>query len=163
MTQRLGLKPIIRLSSEPKRPGSRTAKRGFPTREATATDAGETKLLVHRGGGHVTSGVKKAGSHWHLWISIATDANIKSREKAFFGVPTLSSSLNVQLTDALRRYVDERVSDKDVYATPGEYIRDLIRRDMQDRTISLNVLEGLDDLKHGGFSSRSTRDFKDED
>jgi Arc/MetJ-type ribon-helix-helix transcriptional regulator len=49
----------------------------------------------------------------------------------------LSSSLNVQLTDALRRYVDERASDKDVYATPSEYIRDLIRQDMQDRAIAL--------------------------
>jgi antitoxin ParD1/3/4 len=47
----------------------------------------------------------------------------------------LSSSLNVQLTDALRKYVDERASDKDVYATPSEYIRDLIRQDMQDRAI----------------------------
>ena len=64
----------------------------------------------------------------------------------------MSSSLNVQLTDELRRYVDERASDKDVYATPSEYIRDLIRRDMQDRAVALNVLEGLDDLKHGRFS-----------
>jgi antitoxin ParD1/3/4 len=79
----------------------------------------------------------------------------------FSGVPTLSSSLNVQLTDALRKYVDERASDKDVYATPSEYIRDVIRRDMQDRAIALNVLEGLDDLKHGRFSSKSIRDFKD--
>jgi antitoxin ParD1/3/4 len=74
----------------------------------------------------------------------------------------LSSSLNIQLTDALRKYVDERASDKDVYATPSEYIRDLIRQDMQDRSIALSVLEGLDDLKHGRFSSRSIRDFKDE-
>lgn len=110
----------------------------------------------------MTSRVKKTGSHWHLLISIATGGNIKSREKVFFGVPILSSSLNVQLTDALRRYVDERASDKDVYATPSEYIRDLIRQDMQDQAIALNVLEGLDDLKHGRFSSRSIRDFKDE-
>jgi antitoxin ParD1/3/4 len=75
----------------------------------------------------------------------------------------LSSSLNVQLTDALRRYVNERASDKDVYATPSEYIRDLIRQDMQDRAIALNVLEGLDDLKHGRLSSKSIRDLKDED
>jgi antitoxin ParD1/3/4 len=75
----------------------------------------------------------------------------------------MSSSLNVQLTDALRKYVDERASDKDVYATPSEYIRDLIRQDMQDRAIALDVLEGLDDLKHGRFSSKSIRDFKDED
>ena len=83
--------------------------------------------------------------------------------KRFQECHTLSSSLNVQLTDALRKYVDERASDKDVYATPSEYIRDLIRQDMQDRAIALNVLEGLDDLKHGRFSAKSIRDFKDPD
>jgi antitoxin ParD1/3/4 len=75
----------------------------------------------------------------------------------------VSSSLNIQLTDALREYVDERASDKDVYATPSEYIRDLIRQDMQDRAVALNVLEGLDDLKQGRFSSKSILDLKDED
>lgn len=75
----------------------------------------------------------------------------------------MSSSLNVQLTDALRKYVDERASDKDVYATPSEYIRDLIRQDMQDQAIALNVLQGLDDVKRGKFSSKSILDFKGED
>lgn len=75
----------------------------------------------------------------------------------------MSSSLNIQLTDELRRYVDERASDKDVYATPSEYIRDLIRQDMQDRAVALNILEGLDDLKRGRFSSRSILDFKDQE
>jgi antitoxin ParD1/3/4 len=55
---------------------------------------------------------------------------------------SLASTLNVQLTDALRKYVDERASDNDVYATPSEYIRDLIRQDMQDRSVALNELEG---------------------
>ena len=50
-----------------------------------------------------------------------------------------------------------------MYATPSQYIRDLIRQDMQDRAIALNVLQGLDDLKHGRFSSESILDFKDED
>jgi antitoxin ParD1/3/4 len=75
----------------------------------------------------------------------------------------LSSSLNVQLTDALRKYVDERASDKDVYATPSEYIRDLIRQDMQDHAVALNILEGLGDLRQGRFSDKSILDFKDED
>lgn len=75
----------------------------------------------------------------------------------------MSSTLNVQLTDALRRYVDERASDNDVYATPSEYIRDLIRRDMQDRAIALNVLDGLEDLKHARFSQKSILDINDED
>jgi antitoxin ParD1/3/4 len=75
----------------------------------------------------------------------------------------MSSSLNVHLTDELRRYVDERASDNDVYATPSEYIRDLIRRDMQDRAVALNILEGLGDLKRGRFSDKSILDINEED
>ena len=75
----------------------------------------------------------------------------------------MSSTLNVQLTDALRKYVDERASDKDVYATPSEYIRDLILKDMQDRAVAMNILEGLADLRHGRFSDKSILDFKDGD
>src|ERR1700688_3801854 len=101
-------------------------------------------------------------THWHLLISIAIAGKMEPSEDSS-ECRALSSSLNVQLTDALRKYVDERASDKDVYATPSEYIRDLIRQDMQDRAIALNVLEGLDDLKHSRFSSKSIRDFKDED
>ena len=74
----------------------------------------------------------------------------------------MSSSLNVQLTDALRKYVDERASDKDVYATPREFIRHLIRQDMQDRAVALYILAGLDDLRHGRFSDKSILDLKDE-
>ena len=75
----------------------------------------------------------------------------------------VSSSLNVQLTDELRKYVDERASDRDVYATPSEYIRDLIRQDMRDRAVAMKVLAGLEDLKRGRLSSKSILDFKDED
>lgn len=75
----------------------------------------------------------------------------------------MSSTLNVQLTNALRKYVDERASDKDVYATPSEYIRHLIRQDMQDRAVALNILEGLGDLRKGKFSDRSILDFNEED
>ena len=75
----------------------------------------------------------------------------------------VSSSLNVQLTDELRRYVDERASDTDVYATPSEYIRDLIRQDMRDRAVALNILEGLGDLKHSRFSDKSILDFNEEE
>jgi antitoxin ParD1/3/4 len=74
----------------------------------------------------------------------------------------VSSSLNIQLTDALRQYVNERASDKDVYATPSEYIRDLIRQDMQDRAVAVNILEGLDDLRQGRFSAKSILDFKED-
>jgi antitoxin ParD1/3/4 len=76
---------------------------------------------------------------------------------------SVSSSLNVQLTDALRKYVDERASDKDVYATPSEYIRDLIRQDMQDHAVATNILKGLDDVRKGRFSSQSILDIHGED
>ena len=75
----------------------------------------------------------------------------------------MASTLNIQLTDALRKYVDERASDKDVYATPSEYIRDLIRQDMLDRAVAMNILEGLNDLKRGHFSPKSILDLKNED
>jgi antitoxin ParD1/3/4 len=45
----------------------------------------------------------------------------------------------------------------------GEYIRDLIRQDMQDRAIALNILEGIADLRNGRFSDKSILDFKDDD
>jgi len=72
----------------------------------------------------------------------------------------MSCSLNIQLTNELRRYIDERASDDDVYATPSEFIRDLIRRDMEERGIVRHVMEGLDDFKNSRFSAKSILDFK---
>ncbi len=45
----------------------------------------------------------------------------------------MSNTLNIQLTNELRRFVDEHSSEDDVYSTPSEYIRDLIRRDYEKR------------------------------
>jgi len=74
----------------------------------------------------------------------------------------MARSLNVQPTDTPQKFVDERASDNDMYATPGEYICDLIRQDMQDRGVASNVLEGLGDLRQGRFSDKSILDFKDD-
>jgi len=68
---------------------------------------------------------------------------------------TMSSSLNVSLTDELRRYVNNRASDADIYATPSEYIRDLIRQDMENRHVLTHVMNGLNDLKNGNLSDKS--------
>jgi antitoxin ParD1/3/4 len=75
----------------------------------------------------------------------------------------MASTLNIRLTDALRRYVDERASDKNVYATPSEYIQDLIRQDMLDRAVAPEY-----PLRAGGSEARpvlaqSILDLKDED
>ena len=43
----------------------------------------------------------------------------------------MPSSLHVSLPDELRAYVEERTNGKSRYSTPSEYVRDLIRRDME--------------------------------
>ncbi|MFC4311761.1 hypothetical protein ACFPN2_21940 [Steroidobacter flavus] len=74
----------------------------------------------------------------------------------------MSSILRVQLTDALRRYIDERASEKDAYATPSEYVCDLIRQDMRNRAVAVNIVDGLNDLRHGKFSDESILDFRNQ-
>ena len=71
----------------------------------------------------------------------------------------MSSSLNISLTDELRRFVDTRASDQDVYSTPSEYVRDLIRRDMEGSAISTKVRRGLDDIKNNRFANESVLDI----
>ena len=75
----------------------------------------------------------------------------------------MASSLNVSLTDELRRFVDSRASDDDLYSTPSEYIRDLIRRDMQDWMIVHEVAQGLREARAGEFVSESILDILDEE
>jgi antitoxin ParD1/3/4 len=74
----------------------------------------------------------------------------------------MSSSLNVSLTDELRKYVNKRASDTDLYATPSEYIRDLIRQDMESRNVINHVMSGLNDLKTSNFSEQSILDIVNE-
>jgi antitoxin ParD1/3/4 len=74
----------------------------------------------------------------------------------------MSSSLNISLTDELRRFVDARASDQDVYSTPSEYVRDLIRRDMEGAGILIKVRRGLDDIKNNRFAKESVLDIIDE-
>ncbi|NOZ53724.1 MAG: hypothetical protein GXP08_11415 [Gammaproteobacteria bacterium] len=75
----------------------------------------------------------------------------------------MSSSLNVSLTDELREFVNSRTGDKGLYATPSEYLRDLIRRDIQSQETVNHVMEGLNDLKRGRFSDKSILDIGEED
>lgn len=75
----------------------------------------------------------------------------------------MSSSLNVQLTNELRRYIDMRASDDDVYSTPSEYIRDLVRRDMEDWAIVSDITQSLKEMKRGEFVPESITDILNED
>ena len=71
----------------------------------------------------------------------------------------MASSMNVSLTDELRDFVNSRTGDRGVYATPSEYLRDLIRRDMEAQTVVTHIMSGLDDLATGSFSEKSILDI----
>ncbi len=74
----------------------------------------------------------------------------------------MASSLNLSLTDELREFINSRTGDAGVYSTRSEYLRDLIRRDMESQGIVTHVLDGLDDIKHSRFSDNSMLDIADE-
>ena len=74
----------------------------------------------------------------------------------------MSKSLNLSLTEELRAFVDSRTGDHEVYTTPSEYIRALIRQDMQSQETVRHVLAGIDDLKKGRLSKKSILYIHDE-
>lgn len=74
----------------------------------------------------------------------------------------MSNSLNIQLTSELRRYVDERASDHDVYATPSEFIRDLIRKDRAQR-IAGDMVQGLREIRQGQSVQKTAMDIFNEE
>ena len=75
----------------------------------------------------------------------------------------MASSMNLSLTDELRDFVNSRTGDSGLYATPSEYLRDLIRRDMESQATVAHVMTGLDDVVKGRFSDKSILDIASED
>jgi len=75
----------------------------------------------------------------------------------------MANSMNLSLTDELRAFVNSRAGDDGVYATPSEYLRDLIRHDMEAQSIVTHVMGGLGDLANGRFSDKSILDIAEED
>lgn len=67
------------------------------------------------------------------------------------------------LTDELRHFVDPRAGDDGIYATPSEYLRDLIRKDMETQSTVKHIIRGLDDMKEGRYSELSILDIEAED
>ncbi len=72
----------------------------------------------------------------------------------------LSTRINARLSGALASFVERMVGASGLYETPSEYIRDLIRRDMERRTIPEQeaILEGYRDLASGALIA-SNGDF----
>lgn len=64
----------------------------------------------------------------------------------------MKSTLNLSLTDELRAFVDENSGDGTLYATPSEFVRDLLRhkKDAMDAAkLRDGVIEGYQDLAAG--------------
>jgi antitoxin ParD1/3/4 len=64
----------------------------------------------------------------------------------------MSSTLNLSLTDELRAFVDGQSGDGTMYATPSEFVRDLIRKhkqQMEAERLRAGVIEGFQDAASG--------------
>lgn len=69
----------------------------------------------------------------------------------------MPSSLHVSLPDDMRKYVDLRTNGKTTFTTPSEYVRALIRLDMEKeserRYVFGELLKSAEDIKAGRTSS----------
>ena len=64
----------------------------------------------------------------------------------------MGSTLILSLTDELRAFVDGQSGDGTFYATPSEYVRDLIRKhklQIEADRLRVGVIEGLQDATEG--------------
>jgi antitoxin ParD1/3/4 len=60
----------------------------------------------------------------------------------------MGSTLNLSLTDELRAFVDEQSGDGTLYATPSEFVRDLLRKQklqMEADKLRSGVIGGFQD------------------
>ena len=70
----------------------------------------------------------------------------------------MPSSLNLSLTDELRAFVDENSGDGTMYATPSEFVRDLLRQQKSRQEAGAAraaIIEGYQDAIAG-----RTHEFK---
>lgn len=63
----------------------------------------------------------------------------------------MGASLHVSLPDEMRRFVDRVANGSSTYATPSEYVRDLIRKDMEKIHVYDALTTGLEQAERGEF------------
>ena len=64
----------------------------------------------------------------------------------------MSSSINLSLTDELRAFIDRNCGDGTLYATPSEFLRDMLREKkerMEAAEVRDGIVEGYRDLIEG--------------
>lgn len=73
-----------------------------------------------------------------------------------------ATRINTRLSAPLAEFVERMVGDSGLYETPSEYVRDLIRRDMEQRegrAVHDAILAGYGDLAAGAVFE-SSGDFQ---
>ena len=64
----------------------------------------------------------------------------------------MPSTLNISLTDDLREFIDRNCGDGSLFATPSEFVRDLLREKkmrMEAAAFREAILEGYQDVIEG--------------
>lgn len=64
----------------------------------------------------------------------------------------MSSSINLSLTDELREFIDQNCGDGTLFATPSEFLRDLLREKkerLEAAEMREAILEGYRDVIEG--------------
>lgn len=72
--------------------------------------------------------------------------------------PMASQRSNARLSQPLAEFVERMVGPSGLYETPSEYVRDLIRRDMErcgDQVVPEAILDGYRDLADGRWLTSS--------
>lgn len=70
----------------------------------------------------------------------------------------MSTSLNLSLTDELKTFINENSGDGSLYATPSEFVRDILREKKQRIEASQlrdAILDGFQDAVSGNTQSFS--------
>ena len=73
----------------------------------------------------------------------------------------MSEKINARLSKPLARHVSRMVGTDGLFETPSEYIRSLIRRDMESDSSQVygKIIEGFEDIEKGRYFE-STGDWK---
>ena len=64
----------------------------------------------------------------------------------------MANTLNLSLTDELRAFIDQNCGDGTMYATPSEFVRDLLRQKKLQTEAALvraSIIEGYQDAING--------------
>lgn len=64
----------------------------------------------------------------------------------------LSNSLNLALTDELKKFIQSQSGEGTLFSTPSEYVRDLIRHEKERKEaaeLRANIIEGYQDAISG--------------